>query len=149
MAIRLIDFTALRRAGATKAYRGANMIRNSAGALLLATALTAAVLSQATCAHAGGKYDGTWSMVVYTRTGPCDAAYRFSGQIVNGVITYGSLGVNLAGHVKSGGEAYARVSGGGASAVAYGRMGATRGGGSWRGRTSTGYCTGTWVATRT
>ncbi|HUZ33799.1 MAG TPA: hypothetical protein VMV19_17095 [Xanthobacteraceae bacterium] len=125
------------------------MIHNKAGAILLASTLAAAAQSQVTCAHAAGRYDGTWSMVVFTRTGPCDAAYRFSGQIVNGVITYGSLGIDLAGYVGSGGDTYARVSGGGAHAVAYGRMGATRGGGRWRGRTSSGYCTGTWVATRT
>jgi hypothetical protein len=125
------------------------MIGNRAGAILFAATLAPAAMSHVTGAHAASKYDGTWSMVVYTRTGPCDASYRFSGQIVNGVITYGSLGVNLAGYVKSSGDAYARVSGGGALAVAYGRLGATRGGGSWRGRTSSGYCTGTWVATRT
>ena len=125
------------------------MIRNPAGAILLAATLSAAALTQVTDASAGGKYDGTWSMVVYTRSGPCDASYRFSGQIVNGVISYGSVGVDLTGYVKSSGNAYARVSGGGAYGVAYGRLTATRGAGSWRGRTSTGYCSGTWVAMRT
>ncbi len=124
------------------------MIRNKARAVLLAATLAAAALTQVTDARAASKYDGTWSMVVYTRTGPCDASYRFSGQIVDGVITYGSLGVDLVGRVRSGGSAYARVSGGGAYAVAYGQLTATRGGGSWRGRTSNGYCSGTWAATR-
>ena len=82
------------------------MIHNKAGAILLASTLAAAAQSQVTCAHAAGRYDGTWSMVVFTRTGPCDAAYRFSGQIVNGVITYGSLGIDLAGYVGSGGDTY-------------------------------------------
>ena len=80
------------------------MIRNTAGAILLAATLAAAALTQVTDARAASNYDGAWSIVVYTRTGPCDASYRFSGQIVNGVITYGSLGVNLAGRVRSGGE---------------------------------------------
>jgi hypothetical protein len=121
------------------------MIRNTAGAILLA----AVALTQVTGARAASLYDGSWSIVVYTRTGPCDASYRFSGQIVNGVITYGSLGVNLVGRVNPGGGAFARVSGGGAYAVAYGRLTATHGGVSWRGRTSSGFCTGTWAASRT
>lgn len=86
---------------------------------------------------------------MYTRAGPCDHAYRFSGQIINEVITYGSLGINLAGYVNSGGGAVARVSGGGAYAVAYGRLTPTRGDGTWRGRASNGFCTGMWAATRT
>jgi hypothetical protein len=57
--------------------------------------------------------------------------------------------VDLAGYVKSSGSAYARVSGGGSNAVAYGHLTMTRGSGIWRGRTSNGCCTGTWVATRT
>jgi hypothetical protein len=128
---------------------GLNMMRKIAGAIVLAMTLAAAMLSPATDARAASKYDGVWSLVVYTRSGPCDHSYRFSGQIVNGVIAYGSIGVNLNGYVNSGGGAYARVSGGGAYAVAYGRLTGTRGGGTWRGRTSGGYCTGTWAATRT
>jgi hypothetical protein len=124
------------------------MIRKIAGAIVLAITLAAAMLAHATDARAAGKYDGVWSLIVYTRSGPCDQSYRFSGQIVNGVIADGSIGVNLNGHVNSGGGAYARVSGGGASAVAYGRLTGTRGGGTWRGRTSSGSCSGTWAATR-
>jgi len=124
------------------------MIRNSAGRIVLAATLAAAA-TQITHARAATKYDGSWSLVVYTRSGPCDASYRFSGQIINGVITYGSAGVDLNGYVKSSGSAYARVSGGGAYAVAYGRLTATRGAGTWRGRTSNGFCTGTWAAMRT
>ncbi len=125
------------------------MIRKTIGAILLTAVLAAAALTQATYARAATRFDGSWSMVVYTRNGPCDQSYRFSGQIVNGVITYGSLGVNLSGYVNSGGGAYARVSSGSSYAVAYGRLSATRGGGTWRGRTSAGFCSGTWAATRT
>ena len=60
------------------------MIRNTAGTILLAATVTAAALTQATYVRAASKYDGNWSVVVYTRSGPCDPAYRFSGQIVNG-----------------------------------------------------------------
>src|SRR5262249_61086208 len=70
----------------------ATMIRNTAGTILLAATVTAAALTQATHVRAAGKYDGNWSVAVYTRSGPCDAAYRFSGQIVNGVIVYNGGG---------------------------------------------------------
>jgi hypothetical protein len=94
------------------------MIRNTAGTILLAATVTAAALTQATYVRAAGKYDGTWSVVVYTRSGPCDAAYRFSGQIVNGMIVYSGGGIDLAGRVRSNGAASLRVSSGSAFAVA-------------------------------
>jgi hypothetical protein len=99
------------------------MIRNTAGTILLAATVTAAALTQATYVRAAGKYDGTWSVVVYTRSGPCDAAYRFSGQIVN-------------------------VSSGSAFAVASGHLSGARGAGTWYGQASGGRCAGSWVAQR-
>jgi hypothetical protein len=119
------------------------MIRNTAGTILLAATVTAAALTQATYVRAASKYDGSWSVVVVTRNGPCDAAYRFSGQIVNGAIVYnGGLGpIDFAGRVRSNGAAILRVSSG--------RLGAARGGGSWRGQSSSGRCSGVWSATRT
>jgi hypothetical protein len=125
------------------------MIRNAAGVLLAAT-VAASALTQATYVRAATKYDGAWSVVIYTRTGPCDAAYRFSGQIVNGIIAYGGgLGIDFTGRVKSSGAAYVRVSSGSNYAVASGRMTIARGAGVWHGQGPNGYCTGTWTATRT
>ena len=65
------------------------MIRNTATTVLLTATITAAALTQATYVRAASRYDGNWSVVVYTRSGPCDPAYRFSGQIINGAIAYG------------------------------------------------------------
>jgi hypothetical protein len=95
------------------------MIRNTAGTILLAATVTAAALTQATHVRAAGKFDGNWSVAVYTRSGPCDAAYRFSGQIVNGVIVYnGGLGpIDFSGRVRPNGAAYLRVASGSAFAV--------------------------------
>ena len=121
------------------------MIRNTAGTILLAATVTAAALTQATYVRAAGKYDGTWSVVVYTRSGPCDAAYRFSGQIVNGMIVYNG---GDAGRVRSNGAASLRVSGGSAFAVASGHLNAARGAGTWYGQASGGRCAGNWVAQR-
>lgn len=126
---------------------GALMIRNTAGGILLAATLAAAALTQATYSRAATKYDGNWTLVVYTKRGPCDQSYRFSGQIVNGIIGYGGT-VNLVGRVRPGGAAYARVSSGANYAVASGRMTATRGSGTWYGHAPNGFCSGNWVATR-
>jgi hypothetical protein len=127
------------------------MIRNNAGAVLLAATVAAAALTQATYVRAATKYDGNWSVVVITKSGPCDASYRFSGQIINGVIVYGGeLGpVDFAGRVRPSGAAYLRVSAGGSYAVASGRLTALRGMGSWHGQSSGARCTGTWRAQRT
>jgi hypothetical protein len=124
------------------------MIRNTAGTILLAATVTAAALTQATYVRAAGKYDGTWSVVVYTRSGPCDAAYRFSGQIVNGMIVYNGGVIDLAGRVRSNGAASLRVSTGSAFAVASGHLNAARGAGTWYGQASGGRCAGNWVAQR-
>jgi hypothetical protein len=124
------------------------MIRNTAGSILLAATVAAAALTQATYVRAAGKFDGSWSVVVYTRSGPCDAAYRFNGQIVNSTIVYSGGGIDLAGRVRSNGAASLRVSSGSAFAVASGHLSATRGAGTWYGQASGGRCAGNWVAQR-
>ncbi len=126
------------------------MIVNTAGTILLAATVTAAALTQATYVRAATKYDGNWSVVVVTRSGPCDAAYRFSGQIINGAMVYGGgLGpIDLAGRVRSNGAAVLRVSSGANYAVASGRLGVSRGSGTWRGQSSNGRCSGVWNASR-
>jgi hypothetical protein len=125
------------------------MIRNSATTILLAATVTAAALTQATYVRAATKFDGNWSVVVYTKNGPCDAAYRFSGQIVNGAIAYGGGGgVEVSGRVRPSGAASLRVSSGAAYAVASGHLNPARGAGHWYGQASGGRCSGTWVAQR-
>jgi hypothetical protein len=119
------------------------------GAIVLAATVAASALTQATYVRAATKYDGAWSVVIYTRSGPCDAAYRFSGQITNGIISYnGAFGIDFTGRVKPGGAAWARVSSGPHFAVASGHMSVTRGGGIWHGQGPNGRCSGSWVATR-
>jgi hypothetical protein len=126
------------------------MIRNTATTILLAATVTAAALTQATYVRAATKFDGNWSVVVYTRSGPCDAAYRFSGQIVNGVIVYnGGLGpIDFAGRVRSNGSTYLRVASGSAFAIASGHLNGMRGAGSWYGQAAGGRCAGSWAAQR-
>ncbi|HMK70601.1 MAG TPA: hypothetical protein VK442_06470 [Xanthobacteraceae bacterium] len=124
------------------------MIRHSAGAVLFAATVAAAALTQATDLGAATKYDGAWSIVFYTRTGPCEPASRFGGQILNGVIYYSGGFINFSGRVRANGAAWARVSAGSNYALAYGRLSRARGVGTWRGQSPSGYCTGTWIATR-
>jgi len=126
-------------------------MRSTAGMILLVASLAASALTQATYVRAGTKFDGEWSVVVVTRTGPCDAAYRFSGQIVNGIIQYnGGLGpIDFSGRVRPNGAAFLRVSSGSNYAVAQGRLRARNGSGNWRGQGPQGFCAGTWSATRT
>jgi hypothetical protein len=116
---------------------------------VLAAAVAASAVTQATYVRAATKYDGAWSVAIYTRSGPCDAAYRFSGQITNGIIYYsGAFGIDFTGRVRPGGSAWARVSSGPHYAVATGHMSVTRGGGVWHGQGPGGRCAGNWVATR-
>jgi hypothetical protein len=130
-------------------HRGANMIRNTAASIVLAASVTVAALTPATEVRAATKFDGSWSVVVFTRNGPCDAAYRLSGQIINGAIVYNGIGsVAIAGRVRPNGAASLRVSSGEGYAVASGHMTATHGSGSWYGRTSQGRCSGSWTAGR-
>jgi hypothetical protein len=102
------------------------------------------ILTQATYVLAATKFDGNWSLVVYTRSGPCDASYRFAGQTV----VYGGGGVQVYGRVRPNGAASLRVSSGSAYAVGSGHLTATHGAGSWYGVVSGGRCSDTWVATR-
>lgn len=68
---------------------------------------------------------------------------------MNGIVYFNGGGnINFDGRVRSNGAAWVRVSGGSNYAVAHGRLTVGRGSGSWRGRNSDGYCTGTWSATR-
>jgi hypothetical protein len=124
------------------------MIRNTTATILLTATVTAAALTQATYVRAATKFDGNWSVVVVTRSGPCDASYRFSGQIVNGAIVYSGGSINLFGRVRPSGAAYLRVSSGEGFATASGHLSATNGSGTWYGSSSGSRCSGTWSAAR-
>jgi hypothetical protein len=124
------------------------VIRNSAGAFLFGATLVASALTPVTDGRAGTAFDGQWSVVVYTSSGPCDPSYRFSGQIVNGDISYAYTSIEVTGHVESSGAVHVHVLAGSARGEAHGRMTALHGSGTWSGEGPNGRCTGTWVATR-
>jgi hypothetical protein len=124
------------------------MMRSIAGAVLLAATLIVSVLASATDGRAGTKFDGLWSVVVYTSSGPCDASYRFSGQIVNGEISYAYSMIQVNGRVEASGATHVQVTASDAHGEAHGHMTATQGGGTWSGQGPNGRCAGTWAATR-
>jgi hypothetical protein len=124
------------------------MVRNTAGTFLLAATLVTSTLTQATCVRAATKFDGPWSVIVQTTTGPCDASNRFSGQIVNGQISYAYGSLEVTGHVEANGATSVHVTYGTAHGEAHGHMTATYGSGTWSGDGPNGRCAGTWVATR-
>ena len=123
-------------------------IRKSAFALPLAASVVASALMPATCAFAESKFDGPWSVAVYTTTGPCDASYRFSGQIVDGAISYAYGSLEVTGRVDGRGATFVRVTAGTSHGEAHGRMSITHGNGTWSGIGPDGHCAGTWSAIR-
>src|SRR6266576_2140620 len=63
------------------------MISHSIRAATLATVFAAVMSSAAPSAHAAS-FDGPWSVVVMTRSGACDQAYRYGVMIARGVVHY-------------------------------------------------------------
>jgi hypothetical protein len=123
-------------------------MRGMTGMFLLAATLAASALMPAAIGHAATNFDGQWSVVVYTSNGPCEASNRFSGQIVNGEISYAYGSLEVTGRVEPGGTVLVQVTYGSAHGEAHGHMTATHGGGTWSGDSPDGHCTGTWSATR-
>jgi hypothetical protein len=102
----------------------------------------------ATAAVARSSYDGSWSVIFYTRSGVCDTAYRSGVIIQNGVIYPETGGINFNGRVSSNGAVRASVSAGDQYASGSGRLGRSSGGGVWLGQGSRGACSGSWAAER-
>ncbi len=127
---------------------GVIMIRNIVGILAPVVTLAFAIPAQAADERATGKYDGMWSVTVYTTSGPCDPAQRISGQIVNGEISYAYGSLDVTGHVEPSGATRVHVTYGSAHGEAHGHMTPTQGSGTWSGDSPDGRCAGTWSATR-
>ena len=94
-------------------------------------------------------YDGNWSVLIVTDTGPCDRAYRYGLSIRDGSVMYeGSAAVNVAGRVARNGVVNVQVWAGRQGASGFGRLSRNAGGGEWRGTGSMGSCAGIWSAER-
>ncbi len=125
-------------------------------AVALAMTLTAAA---AIPANAGGKlraahyppatshaYDGLWSVSILTQAGPCDPSYRYPARIIGGRIVQADndFSYQISGAVIASGGIAVTVSRGGQSAVGYGKLRGSSGGGHWT--ASGNACYGTWTA---
>jgi hypothetical protein len=98
---------------------------------------------------ASAAFDGDWSVLIQTKVGDCDRAYRYGVQIQNGtILNGGGEAVSLEGHVARNGAVRVRVAAGDQEADGAGRLSRSSGGGTWRGQGSLGGCAGTWVAER-
>ena len=94
-------------------------------------------------------FDGAWSVVINTHSGPCDPQYRFGVQIIDGNIVHEGGGVaNVQGEVAPNGSVWVHVSAGAQAASGQGRLARDSGTGSWSGQGSAGSCVGSWQAVR-
>lgn len=124
------------------------MTSHSIRAASLATAF--AITAFAAVPPAGAaSFDGPWSVLVITRSGPCDQSYRYGVMIRGGYVSYmGGGAVSVSGRVSRSGQVSVSVSSGGQNAVGSGRLRDGHGGGTWRGRGAQGTCAGVWSATQ-
>src|SRR2546421_413634 len=116
--------------------------------LFAALAVVAAAASAAPVA-ARTNYDGNWSVLIVTNSGPCDRGYRYGLSIRDGRVFYeGSAAVNVDGRVAPNGRVQVRVWAGSQSASGAGRLATNYGSGTWRGAGSSSSCEGSWSAER-
>jgi hypothetical protein len=100
-------------------------------------------------AHAQGKFDGRWSVVLVTKSGPCDPSYRGAVEVVEGIVQVaGGNQSGLSGRVTARGSVTATGSLGPNYGTASGRLTGNSGGGTWRAQLQDGLCSGVWTATR-
>ena len=111
--------------------------------------LALACVADATPAHARTDFDGDWSILIVTRSGPCEANLRYGVKVADGtVINDASAIATVQGHVTPRGTVRVLVQSGSQWANSSGRLGRNHGGGVWRGQGTSGTCAGTWVAGR-
>jgi hypothetical protein len=116
---------------------------------LVAVLALAAAVSGLTPAEARANFDGNWSVMIVTDSGPCDRVYRYGVAIRNGSVVYeGSAAVNVAGRVGKNGAINVRVWAGSQGASGAGRLARDYGSGRWRGAGSFDSCAGSWTAER-
>ncbi|MGC1778665.1 MAG: hypothetical protein WBB34_12005 [Xanthobacteraceae bacterium] len=126
------------------------------GRFVTAVALAGVAAIAATPSDAAGKkhsstrpgvYDGLWSVSIRTKSGPCDAAYRYPARIVGGQIIQADndLSYQISGAVVGSGAIAVSVSKGLGTAIGYGRLHGATGYGRW---SLANQCSGTWSALR-
>jgi hypothetical protein len=113
-------------------------------ALICATAIATAPVSTAAAAT---RYDGPWTVVFATRTGPCDATYGLEINIVDGVLSHPNL-VRFHGQVARSGVVHASLAVEDKLADGSGTLQNDTGRGVWVGSAAGVRCSGVWTAQR-
>jgi len=89
---------------------------------LIGSLCVATVIATMPTADAASKFDGMWSAVFRTKSGPCQPAYRGAVQVVDGVIQIASTAGSLSGRVSRNGSVSATGYMGANTGVASGRV---------------------------
>ena len=94
-------------------------------------------------------FDGLWSVVIMTDSGPCDRAYRYGVRINDGFVSSDAAGgVALQGRVAPNGSVRVGISAGGIPPRARAACHPDLGSGTWHGQGSGASYVGTWQAER-
>jgi hypothetical protein len=101
----------------------------------------------APAANARTSFDGSWNLLFVTQSGACDAAYNFTVNVSNGVVTHPNL-VKFRGYVARSGAVRASVTVQDKYASGSGRLSGTSGRGTWSGYSGNARCSGYWTAQR-
>ena len=115
--------------------------------LLLCATATCLFVTLANTADARSAYDGSWDLTFVTHRGACDAAYNFTVNVSNGVVTHPNL-VKFRGYVQKSGAVRASVTVQDKYASGSGRLSSTSGRGTWSGYSGSARCSGYWTAQR-
>src|SRR5260370_34990484 len=99
----------MKQEGDTMSY--SRVCTRAAGLLGLAALASVAVLPALAPAEAEPSYDGLWSVVIVTKAGQCDPAYRYPVRITNGNLgNAGSTPITISGTVATTGAGVVSVS---------------------------------------
>ena len=115
--------------------------------LLLGATASCLFVALASTADARSAYDGSWDLTFVTQRGACDAAYNFTVNVSNGVVSHPNL-VKFRGYVARSGAVRASVTVQDKYASGSGRLSGASGRGTWSGYAGSSRCSGYWNAQR-
>jgi hypothetical protein len=118
-------------------------------AFILASTCIASALAAVPSANAEGKFDGTWTIELVTKTGPCDQSYLGDVQVIDRVLHLASASSGtFSGRVTPSGAVTLTSTMGGGNGVGSGRVSGSSGSGSWRAEMQNEVCSGVWSVRR-
>jgi len=123
-------------------------MRGYAIRLLITSLCVVGATAAAPCAYAASKFDGAWSAVFRTKSGPCPPATRGAVQVANGIIEVASTAGSLSGRVSRTGVVRATGHMGASYGAAAGRVSGNFASGTWQAHMAGGSCVGVWTAQR-